>query len=259
MMRNNYHTPLTLQTIADYVQLSPFHFNRIFRSITGVPPSVYLAALRIDQAKKMLLRTDYSVTSICFDIGYNSLGTFTTRFTQLVGVTPTQLRRISRDQEAAALFQNWDDLKLSLEVFRHYPEKGTIEGNIFFPQSFDGLIFIGLFRDPIPQGDPVSATVLTETGYYCLPLVPPGKYYLFATALPRSDDFRTMFESGAYLRCTRQPVISMPHENMRKTEDLVLNMKSWTDTPILLALPWLLLSRLGDFYHMPLHFNELLS
>jgi AraC family transcriptional regulator len=197
MMRGHYHTPLTLQAIAGSVQLSPFHFNRIFRSITGVPPSVYLAALRIDQAKKMLLRTDCSVTSICFDIGYNSLGTFTTRFTQLVGVTPTQLRRISRDQSVASFFLNWSHLKGSLEVFRHYPEKGTIEGTISLPQPFDGLIFIGLFHDPIPQGDPISATVLTEPGYYCLPLVPAGKYYLFATALPRSDDFRGMFESGA--------------------------------------------------------------
>jgi AraC-like DNA-binding protein len=256
LMQGHYHTPLTLQAIADSVQLSPFHFNRIFRSITGVPPSTYLAALRIDQAKKMLLRTNFSVTSICFDIGYNSLGTFTTRFTQLVGITPTQLRRISRDQSVASFFQDWNLLKRTVEVFHQRPEKGTIEGTVSLVQPFEGLIFIGLFRDPIPQSNPISATVLTEPGYYCLPLVPPGKYYLFATALPRSEDFRGMFESGAYLHCTRQPVISIPFENMRKSVDLFLNSKSWTDTPILLALPWLLISKLVSFYHMPLCFHE---
>jgi len=259
MMRCNYHNPLTLETIASSVQLSPFHFNRIFRSITGVPPSVYLAALRIDQAKKMLLRSEHKVTSICFDVGYNSLGTFTTRFTQLVGTTPTQLRRISQDKNLSSFFQDWGHLKSILNVFRHQPEKGTIEGNISISQSFDGLIFIGLFQDPIPQGNPISSTVLTEPGYYCLPSVPAGKYYLFAAALQRSEDFRGMFESGTYLHCTRQPIISMLHENAYKSVNLQLDTKIWTDVPILLALPWLLISKLADHYHTPLCSGKLLS
>jgi AraC-like DNA-binding protein len=258
MMRANYHHPLTLPQIADSVQLSPFHFNRIFHSITGVPPSLYLAALRIDQAKKLLLNTNLSVTTICFDIGYISLGTFTTRFTQLVGTTPTQLRHISREKKLSSFFQDWSHIKSMLDIFKHYSKKSAIEGNISIHQPFDGLIFIGLFQDPIPQSDPICATVLTEPGYYCLPVVPEGKYYLFATALQRSENLLDMFESEAYFCCTRQPVISM-HGNVCKSMDLTLKPKSWTDVPILLALPWILISKLADHYNMPLCFNELLS
>jgi AraC family transcriptional regulator len=257
MMQANYHNPLSLQNIADSVQLSPFHFNRVFRSITGVPPSLYLAALRIDQAKKLLLSTNLSVTSICFDIGYNSLGTFTTRFTQLVGTTPTQLRRLSQEKNLSSFFQDWNSIKNALGVLKTYPGKSTIEGNISIRQPFDGLIFIGLFQDPIPQNDPICATVLTEPGYYSLPVVPEGKYYLFATALQRSDDFRSMLESEAYFCCTRQPIIAMQHDNACKSVDLALKPKSWTDVPILLALPWLLISKMADYYHMPLCINEL--
>ncbi|WP_201376180.1 helix-turn-helix domain-containing protein, partial [Ktedonobacter robiniae] len=97
MMRQRFSDPLTLPEIAHSAQLSQFHFNRIFRSMTGVPPSVYLAAIRLQQAKRLLLTTDLSVTDICFDVGYTSLGTFTTRFTQFVGLTPTNLRRFAQD------------------------------------------------------------------------------------------------------------------------------------------------------------------
>lgn len=259
MMRCSFQNPLTLETIADLVQLSPFHFNRIFRSITGVPPSVYLAALRIDQAKKMLLRSDLKVTSICFDVGYNSLGTFTTRFTQLVGVTPTQLRHVSRDKNLSSFFQDWNRVKSVLEVFKCQAGKGAIEGSISIRQPFDGLIFIGLFQDSIPQGNPISATVLTEPGYYCLPPVPAGEYHLFAVALRRPKDLRGMFDSESYLHCTRQPIISIQHENACKYVNLQLNPKIWTDTPILLALPWLLLSKLADYYHIPMCSLKLLS
>ncbi len=249
LMQDRYQDPLTLDMIASAVQFSPYHFNRIFHSITGVPPSIFLAALRIDVAKKMLLRTSQRVTSICFDVGYNSLGTFTTRFTQLVGATPSQLRRISRDPSLCSIFQDWGHLAGMLDTFKGRPQGSTIEGSISVCHGFEGLIFIGLFRDPIPQGDPVSFTVLTRPGYYCLPSVPTGEYYLFATALQRTADFRRMLESDAYRWCARQPAISMPHENMHRAQGLQLVEKSWTDVPILLALPWLLVNRLAAVSH----------
>ena len=249
LMQARYQDPLTLEMIASAVQFSPFHFNRIFRSMTGVPPSIFLAALRINEAKKKLLRTNHRVTSICFDVGYNSLGTFTTRFTQLVGVTPSQLRRISQDQSLGAIFQDWDHLTDLLNEFKHRPQGSTIEGNISICRGFQGLIFIGLFRDPIPQGDPVSFTVLTRPGYYRLTSVPNGEYHLFATALQLTSDFRRMLESDAYDWCARQLTISMPHENRHMALSLQLVAKSWADIPILLALPWLLTTKLTAYQH----------
>lgn len=244
MMRAHFQDPLTLPEIAGSVQLSPFHFNRIFRSITGIPPSVYLAALRIEQAKKLLLRTRLSVTSICFDVGYNSLGTFTTRFTQFVGVNPTQLRQLCQDEELHAFFRNWECLKDSLDALCHHERNGTIEGYMHVPQPFDGLIFIGVFNDPIPQGTPISCTVLAGPGHYAISSLPPGKYYLFATALQHSEDFVQMLESGSSLRCANQHPVSIQKEGVQRPIDLTLSPMSWTDAPILIALPLLLRTRL---------------
>jgi AraC family transcriptional regulator len=244
MMRSHFQAPLTLQDIAKSVQLSPFHFNRIFRSITGTPPSVYLAALRIEQAKKLLLRTNLSVTCVCFDVGYNSLGTFTTRFTQFVGVNPTRLRQMSRDESVLAFFQNWDYLRNNLSTFTHPLARGTIKGSITVSQPFfDGLIFIGIFTNPIPQGQPISCTVLAEPGNFALPSLPEGKYYLFAMALPKSADFISMLEAGSSLRCSRQYQVSFECGRTHESIDLILNPMHWTDAPILLAVPLLLLKK----------------
>jgi AraC family transcriptional regulator len=256
MMRTNFQNPLTLHEIASSVQLSSFHFNRIFRSITGIPPSVYLAALRIEEAKKLLLRTNLSVTSICFDVGYNSLGTFTTRFTQFVGATPTGFRQISRNNNLSLFFQEWSELKDMLALFNQRPGKRVIEGSIDVPQPFDGLIFIGMFANPIPQGAPLSCTVLTEPGRYSLPSIPEGKYYLFATAVQKSESFLGMLEATSSLRCTRQQAISIQSDRVYKSLDLILHPMSWTDAPILIALPWLLFSRITEYVPEPIYSQE---
>lgn len=244
LMRTHFHEPLTLADIASSVQLSPFHFNRIFRSITGIPPSVYLAALRIEKAKKLLLRTRLSVTSICFDVGYNSLGTFTTRFTQFVGTNPTHLRQICQDREIQSFFRNWESLKKGLCTLKHCVERHAIEGYVSVPQAFDGLIFIGAFGSPIPQGKPVSCTVLAGPGRYVIPPLPQGDHYLFAAALQRSEDITQLLEAGSSLRCANQYPISIQKDQMQRSVNLVLSPMSWTDAPILIALPLLLHSRL---------------
>lgn len=251
MMRARFQDPLTLPEIASSVQLSPFHFNRIFRSITGMPPSIYLAALRIEQAKKLLLRTNRSVTSICFDVGYNSLGTFTTRFTRFVGTTPTHLRQVGQSEEFQALFQNWDALKDSLAVFNRPGERNTIEGYVDLPRHFDGLIFIGLFPDPLPQGAPLSCAVLSKPGPYSLGSIPEGTYYIFATAIQRSGDLLEMLEASSSFRCTNQHPVTIQGDRARKSIDLRLSPMHWTDAPILIALPWLLASRLAEYTAVP--------
>src|SRR5215471_21715534 len=96
-MRERIYQPLSLEDMADVAHLSPYHFSRVFHNIIGVPPGEFLAALRLEEAKRLLLTTSLSVTDICFELGYASLGSFTTRFTQLVGVPPRLLRRLAED------------------------------------------------------------------------------------------------------------------------------------------------------------------
>src|SRR5579884_237494 len=155
MMRERFMEPLSLQNLADVAQLSPFHFNRIFRRITGVSPSVFLAALRLEQAKKLLLTTKGSVTDICFDVGYTSLGTFTSRFNQLVGMPPSRFRRLAQEEQIMHLRPQ--DLKDMLQNIEHQQDSlsgASLCGAIHSPAPFNGLIFVGVFRDPLPQGKP---------------------------------------------------------------------------------------------------------
>src|SRR5712671_1010922 len=90
-----YDEPLSLADIACSAILSRFHFSRIFKDATGVSPGRFLSAVRIYQAKRMLLNTRMNVTDISFAVGYNSLGSFTNHFTASVGVSPGRFRRAS--------------------------------------------------------------------------------------------------------------------------------------------------------------------
>jgi AraC-like DNA-binding protein len=79
--------------------MSPAHFSRSFRSAYGETPYAYLMTRRIERAKA-LLRQGMSVTDVCLSVGCTSLGSFSTRFTEIVGETPSQYR--ARDHEARA-------------------------------------------------------------------------------------------------------------------------------------------------------------
>ena len=96
MMHDRLDEPLTLQEMSRIAYISPCHFNRTFRQITGIPPNQYFYALRLETAKRLLLTTNTSVTDVCFDVGYNSLGTFIRRFTGLVGLSPSRFRSLAR-------------------------------------------------------------------------------------------------------------------------------------------------------------------
>ncbi len=85
--------PITVDDMARSARLSKFHFSRVFRRVTGVSPGRYLSALRLNEAKRLLIETSLNVTDISHRVGYTSVGTFTTRFTNSVGVSPTAFRR----------------------------------------------------------------------------------------------------------------------------------------------------------------------
>src|ERR1700729_3352013 len=91
-----YSEPLSLADIANSAILSRFHFCRTFRDATGVTPGRFLSAIRIYQAKRLLLNTRMNVTEIAFAVGYNSLGSFSNHFTDSVGIAPGRFRRVSQ-------------------------------------------------------------------------------------------------------------------------------------------------------------------
>jgi AraC-like DNA-binding protein len=84
--------PLNVEDLARGVHLSAGHLSREFRRVYGESPYAYLLTRRIERAMTLLRRGDLSVTEICFAVGFSSLGTFSTRFSELVGVSPTAYR-----------------------------------------------------------------------------------------------------------------------------------------------------------------------
>jgi AraC-like DNA-binding protein len=88
-----YAQPLDVESLAGGVNLSAGHLSRQFRIEYGESPYSYLMTRRIERAMTLLRRGDLSVTEVCFAVGCSSLGTFSTRFTELVGVPPSTYRR----------------------------------------------------------------------------------------------------------------------------------------------------------------------
>lgn len=87
-----YFEPLTVADLAAAAGLSPAHFSREFRRAFGEPPHRYLLTRRLERAAALLRDTDRPVTRICFDVGLGSLGSFTTSFRRVYGVTPAGYR-----------------------------------------------------------------------------------------------------------------------------------------------------------------------
>jgi AraC-like DNA-binding protein len=85
--------PLDVEALARGVHMSAGHLSRAFRQAYGESPYSYLMTRRIERAMALLRRGDLSVTEVCFTVGCASLGTFTTRFTELVGMSPGAYRR----------------------------------------------------------------------------------------------------------------------------------------------------------------------
>ena len=157
-MRERVDITLPLYAMAEIAHLSPYHFARTFRQVTGIPPGEFLGNLRLQRAKELLLTTDLSASEVCFEVGYASLGTFTTRFTQLVGVSPERMRRLTEELSAA--------LKGVASAERPpIPPEPEIAG-VTFRLHGDGLsgswIFVGLFPGASLNGGPWPARSSTR-------------------------------------------------------------------------------------------------
>jgi AraC-like DNA-binding protein len=100
LMDREYASRLDVAALARAALMSTAHFSRQFRAAYGETPYAYLMTRRIERAKALLRRGDLSVSEVCLEVGCTSLGSFSARFTELVGETPTAYR--ARDHGALA-------------------------------------------------------------------------------------------------------------------------------------------------------------
>jgi AraC-like DNA-binding protein len=238
-MRERLDEPLSLEDLADIAVISPYHFDRVFRQIAGIPPCQFLGALRIQKAKRLLLTTPLSVTDICFEVGYNSLGTFITRFTQLVGLSPRRLRQLAKVVSAstARAFRSTTGRK-SRAAFEDSGLRGTIGTN----DDFDGSIFIGLFPTAIPQCKPIRCAFLASPGDFHLPSAPDGNYHLLAAGIAWSENPLGFLLADSSSMAVGSSQIELSSHDGRVQEDSELSLRPMqvTDPPLLIALPFLL-------------------
>jgi AraC-like DNA-binding protein len=87
-----YAEPLDLAALAAEAGFSRYHFARLFHAAYGVPPGAYLSRRRVERAQDLLRSADVTVTEVCLLVGFTSLGSFSSRFRQLVGMSPSQYR-----------------------------------------------------------------------------------------------------------------------------------------------------------------------
>jgi AraC family transcriptional regulator len=232
------HLPevLTLEDLAAVACLSPFHFNRVFRRLTGIPPGEFLAALRFQAARRLLVTTRLSVTDICFEVGYTSMGSFTSRFTHLVGLSPRLLRQRAQVFEPRASEPGERSHTISSGMVRN----NALLGRVSAPASFRGTIYVGLFPSPIPQGRPVRCTALSSPGWYRLYDVPDGVYYLRAAAFPVAADLHSALLPGEKQLLGNNAGPLVIHQGLVSGDpDLVLHPPRLTDPPLVMGLPLL--------------------
>jgi AraC-like DNA-binding protein len=225
--------PLSLQVLARIAFLSTHHFVRVFRQITGLPPMHFLYALRLQEAKRLILTTRLSITEICYTVGYNSLGTFVTRFTSLVGLSPGQLRRMAENPSAFC-----SDLPTA--VCDSPTEEGdsmaVLHGRVSSCEPTQSPIFVGLFPTVLPQGRPTAYTLVHSPGFYAVVGVPDGVYFVFSVCCPRYGNVcaRALYEGA--LRGHAGPVLVRKGQ-VSGNGDITLRSGGMTDPPVLIHLP----------------------
>ena len=89
----DYQSAIKLEEAAREACLSPFHFHRLFTSTFRETPHDFLTRLRIDRARRLLICADMSVTDVCMEVGYSSLGSFSLKFRSVVGRAPSEYQR----------------------------------------------------------------------------------------------------------------------------------------------------------------------
>jgi AraC family transcriptional regulator len=219
-----YSDPLSLADMARSAMLSRFHFARVFEKQTGVSPGRFLAAVRIYQAKRLLLLSSMSVVDVSSAVGYSSPGSFTSHFTDSVGISPGRFRHLSCHDRAGAGGMLPDS---------PVPE-GAAMGTVRLPEGYAAArVYVGIFDTQIVQRRPQAATLIDVTSRrsqpYWLPRVPDGRWFLHAVAVADTD------EPEPWTR--RHLLVGGGGQVKSALGTITLRPRNLTDLPALLALP----------------------
>lgn len=231
-MKEHLADPLDLDEIARIAAISKFHMVRVFDEITGTTPHQFLACLRMQRAKERLLDSAVSITDVCMEVGYSSLGSFSTTFSSLVGISPQEFRtmpkRLTAKQFATAI---WRYLAARRKISGPRLE-GVVEG----PSKPRGFIFVGTFTRGVPLGVPVSGTVMVTRGKFCIERPKMSEFHLMAALVPLSASLTDMV---ANVPISLVASLRVMDNEFRELDIPRLRLRPLrpTDPPIVMALP----------------------
>lgn len=231
-MKEHLREPLDLDQLAHVAAVSKFHLVRVFGEISGISPRYFLACLRIQRAKELLLEPRASVTDVCMEVGYTSLGSFSNSFRELVGLTPETFRALPKSLTVKQFASTvWQYLASNRKV------SGTaLEGLVENPSSARGFIFTGTFTRGVPQGVPFSGTVMVKAGSFRIERPDLPEFYLMAVLIPFTAKLSTMVATLP-VGLVASLLVSNPGNSPAEKPRLRLRPLRPTDPPILLALP----------------------
>ncbi|MFV2013449.1 MULTISPECIES: helix-turn-helix domain-containing protein [unclassified Micromonospora] len=225
---------LTVDEIARAAMFSKFHFTRMFQRVTGVSPGRFLSALRLQRAKELLVSTSMSVVDISVSVGYNSVGTFSSRFSRSVGMSPTAFRQhAGYHSEVRA---DTDDVHLTDASLFCEVHPGNRDENT--------LTFVGLFPERVPEGRPVRCAVLRQSRHITFTHAPAGRWFLLAqsvTADRRPPGQPRDHADRPVAVATAGPIVIRPGKPI--STELVLRPGRALDPPVLLEVRSHALSR----------------
>lgn len=231
-MKANLAEPLDLDQLAGIAAMSKFHFVRVFDETTGTTPHHFLSCLRVQRAKELLHRTGSSITEVCLEVGYNSLGTFSKTFSELVGVSPQQFRLLPKRLTAAQFASTiWHYLAVR-KKFLGPAIEGVVEG----PRTPKGFVFVGTFPSGVPLGVPVSGTVMIGCGHFRIERPSVPEFHLLAALVPISA---SLAEMSVNIPISLVASLRMKNDLSAAIEPPRLHLRPLcpTDPPIVMALP----------------------
>ena len=229
---------ITTRDLARNAGYSTYHFIRIFKDVTGISPRHFLSALRIEKGKQMLADSySPSIVKTSLETGFQSVGTFSTTFKNSVGVSP---KTFLGSMNFLHSFMNTHSFQEDMEENFIKP---AVICHLEVPDQFQGIVFAGLFPEPIPESRPVVGTALKPATKKCIfSKVSPGIYYLLSAAISWSINPKDYFLLSKSLRGKSEHPIHVLEDSIIEVS-VRLREPIPFDPPILVNLPLLLFEK----------------
>lgn len=205
---------LTVEETANHFGYSKYHFSREFKRLTGFSAADYLSSLKIELAKQALLRNEHSVTNSGFDVGYSSIGTFSTTFTKKTGLSPREYK-----QQVEALYSVAKKYEETTTVVVGHKDPPVSDASrchisVHYPEGYQaGITFVGFFKSPLPNHRPVVGVALIKKSTHLFEHIPNGSYYLLACSIEKTFNPLRYFVLDDCLRGRVQQQLHFPQDH----------------------------------------------